>query len=91
MFILKWGLTFAPPDRRVAGISSMTERPARRKLVRQLEGLLVTSVGVILAVVVQLFRSEVDPRGVHHFSVTVAYSHPSFCVCTSSAPSVTVF
>ena len=60
-------------------------------MVRQLEGLLVTSVGVILAVVVQLFRSEVDPRGVHHFSVTVAYSHPSFCVCTSSAPSVTVF
>ena len=58
---------------------------------RQLEGLLVTSVGVMRAVAVQLLRSEVDPRGVHHLRVTVAYSQPSFCACTSSAPSVTVF
>ena len=48
-------------------------------------------VGVMRAVAVQLFRSEVDPRGVHHLRVTVAYSQPSFCVCTNSAPSVTVF
>ena len=45
--------------------------PDRRKFVRQDDGLLLTSVGVILTAPVQKCMSAVEPRGVHHFSVMV--------------------
>ena len=57
----------------------MTLLPASKKLVRQELGLLLTSVGVILVAAMQCWSSEpLEPRGVHHFRVTVLYSQPSF-------------
>lgn len=59
-------------------ISSMTDLPLSRKLMRHDDGLLLTSTGVIRCIAVQFCISlALQPLGVHHFSVTVSYSDPS--------------
>ena len=56
------------------GISNMTDRSLRRKFVRQEECRLLTSMGVTLDTLVQLWRSAAVLRGVLHFRVIVKYS-----------------
>lgn len=59
-------------------ISSITDLPFNRKLIKQEDGLLLTSTGVIRCIAVQFCISEaLQPRGVHHFNVIVSYSDPS--------------
>jgi hypothetical protein len=71
----RWDMALPPLLR---AISSMTERPLRRKLMRQEEGRLFTSTGVIRCIAVQFCISlALQPRGVHHLRVTVSYSVPS--------------
>lgn len=74
----KWLVIFPPAFR---GISNITERPFNKKLIKHNDGLEFTSTGVIRCILVQLCSSDaLQPRGVHHFSVTVSYSRPSLMV-----------
>ena len=80
-----WERTLAPPARLLegVGISSMTDRSLRRKLVRHDECLLLTSIGVTRDTLVVLCKSPAVLRGVDHFNVMVRYS--SFWVCNPAS------
>lgn len=71
----KWEIVFPPL---FLAISSITDLPFSKKLIKQDEGLLFTSTGVIRCIAVQFcISAALHPRGVHHFRVTVSYSDPS--------------
>lgn len=71
----KWEMVLPPV---FLAISNITDLPFSRKFIKQEDGLLLTSTGVIRCIAVQFCISDVlQPRGVHHLSVTVSYSEPS--------------
>lgn len=71
----RWEIVFPPA---FLAISSITDLPFNKKFIKQEDGLLLTSTGVIRCIAVQFCISDaLQPRGVHHFNVTVSYSDPS--------------